>query len=93
MSAKIRDESCTPTEEDCIAAINESLDNYYLIAARGDIAITFQMKRAAYNMFVTGKWSMGGTLSRISADWFLRTQLQGFGPIPPRFTEPFGRRI
>lgn len=92
MSSKVRDEGYSPTEADCIEAIAEDLNNYYIIAARGDIAITHTMKNVAFESFQKAKKARMSGLYAKSDEWFISTQLQGWAPIPKRFMYPFGTR-
>ena len=92
MSSKVRDERYSPTETDCIEAISEDLNNYYIIAARGDITITHRMKKAAFESFQKAKKARMSGLYAMSDEWFISTQLQGWAPRMQRFLTPFGTR-
>lgn len=93
MSNKIRCETYSPTEAECIEAISENLNNYYIIAARGDIAITHKMKKVAFNLFQKARKDWKNGLYGMSEDWFIHTQLRGWAPVPPRFVVPFGKHL
>lgn len=96
MSLLIRNENYTPTEEECIKAINNNLNDYYIIAARGDIPITYKMKIVALQSFRREKrniGNIGNNLPQMTDEWFIITQLQGFSTTPPRYREPFGCKL
>lgn len=95
MTSKVRDESYSPSEADCLEAIKENLNNYYVIAARGgDITITHRMKKEAFESFQkVKKGRLITSLHAMPDEWFIRTQLQGWAPILKRFTYPFGSLI
>ena len=96
MSSLIRNENYRPTENECVMAINNNLTDYYIIVARGDINITYKMKKAAYESFKRERRNIkniGNSLPQMSDEWFINTQLQGFSSIPSRYSEPFGHRL
>ena len=86
---KICNESYIPTELECICAIEKDLNSYYIIASRRDIPITTIIKYVTYEKFKKEKKKPFSGLAESSDKWFIDTQLDGFGYIPPLYKRAF----
>ncbi len=83
------------TEADCIKFILNDLKYYYIISGRGDIVITYGMKKAALESFIKERKNkfLYSSLSQVTEKWFIDTQLQGWYLIPKRYDFPFGESL
>lgn len=88
--SSIFNETIIPTEKECLDSISNSLSNYYIIAARGDITITYRMKLQVLESFRHERRDLSSGLYKVSEQWFIVTQLKGFHPVPARYTTAFG---
>lgn len=86
---KICDEAYSPTESECIKAISDDVNNYYIIVGRGDIDVTHMMKKAAFDAFDRERKKPFSRLKYMTDNWFIRTQIQGWNPQPRKCIVPF----
>ena len=69
-----------PTNDQCIDAINESLNAYYIICHRGDVFITQSMKYVALDSFRRERNQFGFLYNGQTDEWFMQTQWRTLMP-------------